>query len=196
MGLDLSKLEKVVRRGSNTVARCPACAEAEGDHKGEHLFINGKGQFGCILYPGEQGKTHRQRIFALAGVKEIMSKSFEVRKPAATDPKAIKKDILGHLGHIHSTLARKNTEKCGNEDNPTKEFISVVPSVPKVTTSEGCYAANSIQEARTTYKSPDSMFDPCEYSLLKDALPETLDCLNKIKKVFPGSRVREVKSTE
>ena len=80
MVLDLTKLKNVKRRGSNIIARCPACAESEGDRKGEHLFINDKGQFGCVLYPGAAGRTHRQRIFELVGVKESPGKGFAVRR--------------------------------------------------------------------------------------------------------------------
>ncbi len=50
MGLDSSKLENIKKRGSITIARCPACAEDGGDNKGEHLFINNEGRFGCVLY--------------------------------------------------------------------------------------------------------------------------------------------------
>ena len=84
MGLDISKLEKVKRRGSSTIARCPACAEAGADRKGEHLLINDAGQFGCVLFPGQSGQQHRQRIFELAGAKETPGKSFEVRKPRSS----------------------------------------------------------------------------------------------------------------
>ena len=103
MGLDLDKLEKVKRQGSRTIARCPACAEAGDDSKGEHLFINDRGQFGCVLYSGMNGRTHRQRIFELVGVRETSSKYFEVKNPSCTlvtGHKVIQKDILGHLGHL------------------------------------------------------------------------------------------------
>jgi hypothetical protein len=135
MGLDLSKLEKVKRRGSNTIARCPACAESGNDHKGEHLLINDAGQFGCVLFPWQSGQQHRQRIFELAGVKEMPSKSFEVRKPLSTPAGAsvIQKDILGHLGRIPSTHARKSFESHLNkkEYKAQEEPTDSVPSVPE-----------------------------------------------------------------
>ena len=133
MGLDLTKLEKIRRRGSNTIARCPACAESGDDRKGEHLFINDAGQFGCVLFPGQDGQQHRQRIFELAGVKETQGKSFEVRKPLSTPAGAsvIQKDILGHLGRIPSTHARKSFESPLNEKE-YKEPIDSVPSVPEI----------------------------------------------------------------
>ena len=117
MGLDLTKLEKVRRRGSNTVARCPACGEAGGDRKGEHLFINDEGHFGCVLHPGADGQMHRQRIFELAGVKEMKYKGFEVRRPFVSKPTVIQKDILGHLGHLNSTHARKSLNTTNIIDN-------------------------------------------------------------------------------
>ena len=135
MGLDLSRLEKVRRRGSNTIARCPACAEAGNDRKGEHLFINAKGQFGCVLYPGADGSTHRQRIFELVGIKDMSGTGFEVRKPQAgtTEVSVIQKDVLGRLGRFTQTHARKNFEPPRSED----EYIvkgdthRPVPSVPE-----------------------------------------------------------------
>lgn len=134
MGLDLSRLEKVRRHGPNTIARCPACAEAGGDRKGEHLFINEKGQFGCVLYPGQNGQQHRQRIFELMGAKEMPDKCFEVRKPLSTPagPSVIQKDILGHLGQFQPTHARKdlNTIKSDNEYRLEEEFKEPDPSVP------------------------------------------------------------------
>lgn len=135
MGLDLSKLEKLKRRGSNTIARCPACAESGDDRKGEHLFINDAGQFGCVLFPEQNGQQHRQRIFELAGVKETPGKSFEVRKPLSTPSGAsvIQKDILGHLGRIPSTHARKSFEShlSEKEYKAQEELTNSVPSVPE-----------------------------------------------------------------
>jgi hypothetical protein len=135
MGLDTSRLEKVRRRGSNTIARCPACAEAGNDRKGEHLFINGKGQFGCVLYPGADGQEHRQRIFELAGIKDIPGTGFEVRKPqaGAAGVSVIQKDVLGHLGRFSQTHARKNFELHRDEvnSNVRVDINKPDPSVPK-----------------------------------------------------------------
>ncbi|MFC1551908.1 hypothetical protein ACFL6P_05010 [Candidatus Latescibacterota bacterium] len=123
MGLDINKLEKVKGRGSNTIAQCPACAEDGGDRKGEHLFINDRGQFGCVLYPGADGQTHRQRIFEMAGMIETKGNWFEIRKPLSSPAPGhtvIQKDILGHLGHIESTYARKSLNApIKNNDNKT-----------------------------------------------------------------------------
>jgi len=136
MGLDLTKLEKIRRRGSNTIARCPACAESGGDRKGEHLFINDAGQFGCVLFPGQDGQQHRQRIFELAGVKEMPDKCFEVRRPfsAQAGTSVIQKDILGHLGHFQSTHARKSLNNLikDKEYRPEEGFNEADPSVPEI----------------------------------------------------------------
>jgi len=136
MGLDVSRLEKVRRRGSNTIARCPACAEAGNDRKGEHLFINAKGQFGCVLYPGADGQEHRQRIFEIAGIKDIPGTGFEVRKPQAgvKGVSVIQKDVLGHLGRFSQTHARKNFELHRDEvnSNVRVDINTPDPSVPEV----------------------------------------------------------------
>lgn len=135
MGLDQFRLEKVRHRGSNTVARCPACAETGGDRKGEHLFITDSGQFGCVLFPGQDGQQHRQRIFELAGEESMKQKGFEIRKTistSSTERKVIQKDILGHLGRIHPTHARKiKNHSRENEYTAQEEPDNTVPSVPE-----------------------------------------------------------------
>lgn len=67
MSLNLMKLKNVKRHNGKVTAQCPACADEGGDKKGDHLFINADGKFGCVVNPGEGGKEHRQQIFALAG---------------------------------------------------------------------------------------------------------------------------------
>lgn len=178
MGLDLTKLEKVRRRGSNTIARCPACAEAGSDRKGEHLFINDKDQFGCVLYPGQDGQQHRKKIFELAGIKEKPNKYFEVKKstsPLIVRQEVIQKDILGHLGHIQSTHARKNLENqlSGDIENAQNECANTDPSVPK-------------GETETSNK---NIFTPEEERLLKGIDAESLEKVRMIKNIFNGTVV-------
>ena len=84
MSFDWSKLENVRHRGVNTIARCPACAEQGNDRKGEHLFINANGQFGCVLYPGANGHKHRQRIYQLACNGSKKDKTIEIKHPFGT----------------------------------------------------------------------------------------------------------------
>ncbi len=97
-------------------------------------MINDAGQFGCVLFPGQSGQQHRQRIFELAGIKESPGKTFEIRKPPSSTSGAqvIQKDILGHLGRIQSTHTRKifKTILRENEYRPHKEPLDAVPSVP------------------------------------------------------------------
>lgn len=136
MGIDLSRLEKVKHQGGSVIARCPACAEAGGDKTGNHLFVNSAGHFGCVLYPGEEGKQHRQKIFELAGAREGVGQTeracggFEIKKlPSClyAQPKIIFKDILGRLGHLNLTYAGIENK---NNDNINKDCEKDVPSVP------------------------------------------------------------------
>ena len=83
--LDLNKLEKVRRCGRKHVARCPACAEAGGDQKGEHLFIREDGRYGCVQFPGPDGKQHRKRIFELAGIPDKTSREWPTVDDAIAD---------------------------------------------------------------------------------------------------------------
>lgn len=76
MSLDIRRLEKVHELPNGVMqARCPACAEGGGDRAGEHLRIYPDGRFGCCVHPKD--RTHRKRIFALAGDK--VPQSFTVR---------------------------------------------------------------------------------------------------------------------
>ena len=174
MGLNLKRLEKVRRRGSNTIARCPACAEDGGDRKGEHLFINDGDHFGCVLYPGQDGQQHRQRIFELAGGKEIPNKGFKIRKPV-TDSGAsvIQKDILGRLGRLNLTPARKSSKTTINNDNFQEDLKEPVPTVPG-TDAEG--------QSKFT-------FTPEEERLLAGIDAKFLTKVHLMKDVFNGTVV-------
>ena len=66
MSLDLSKLQCLQNLPGKIIARCPACAEAGGDKKGNHLVIYPAGQYGCAAYQGDE--LHRKRIMRLAGI--------------------------------------------------------------------------------------------------------------------------------
>lgn len=65
--LDTTLLERVRHRAGKIIARCPACAEAQQDHRADHLVIFPSGKFACAAHPGDG--EHRRRIFALAGVR-------------------------------------------------------------------------------------------------------------------------------
>lgn len=72
MSLDLDRLEKPRIWGGNLIARCPACAEVGADRSCEHLFIadEGRGRFGCVIYPHPTGNEHRRRIWELVGQRD------------------------------------------------------------------------------------------------------------------------------
>jgi len=72
MALVISRLEKVKRSGNGVViARCPACAAAGQDHQGNHLKVYADGRYGCVLFPGKEGRLHRQQIFQLVGDRDV-----------------------------------------------------------------------------------------------------------------------------
>src|SRR3954464_11638667 len=96
MALDLNKLENVVNVGESKQARCPACAEAGHDRKGEHLRIYADGRFGCCVHPKD--REHRKRIFALAGDSE--PKTIRVKVANAKTRATIQTDVLGRLGRL------------------------------------------------------------------------------------------------
>lgn len=101
MSLNLSKLEKVRELANGGVeARCPACAEAGHDRKGEHLLIEPDGRFGCCANAND--REHRKRIFALAG--DTAPQSIKV-KPAAVRVAApiVISGVLGRLGRMFAS---------------------------------------------------------------------------------------------
>ena len=143
MSLNTSKLEKVYIRGDKTTARCPACAEAGHDQKGEHLLINTNGSFGCVVNPGDSAdaKEHRKRIFALCGDREI--------KPLTVHPsglgrigrvfqthlavRPVKTGLLGRLGRLFQTHpGTKLTHAGGNDDRTTEKLNDFKKGVPGV----------------------------------------------------------------
>lgn len=118
MSVDISKLENVKYRGSNFTARCPACAETGTDKKGNHLSVDEKGRFTCIIYPQGHGKDHRKHIYALVGIHESSNKyhchPIEVKEVNREKMGiTIKKDILGHLGHLKATPYKSETDILG-----------------------------------------------------------------------------------
>jgi hypothetical protein len=116
MSLNIEKLENPRLRGGKKTYRCPACAEAGGDTKGEHLIVNDNGSFGCVVYP--KNYEHRKRIFALVGdraLKTLIIRSTSTRK-LVSEPKPLKTGIWGRLGRVNLYT--------GSYNNPKKESIS------------------------------------------------------------------------
>jgi len=170
MGLDLSKLENVRHHGTTIIARCPACAETGNDRKGEHLFIEESGKFGCVVFSGTDGHKHRQRIFELAGIKTGIPTGFNVRNPFPLIPeqKAIQTDILGRLGHIKSTHARKVMDDLPSVKEIPSEPITAVPAVPE--TSRHLYST-------------------AELEMLQGIDAESLQRIDEVKQLFNGTVV-------
>lgn len=165
MGLDLSKLENVRHHDTKVIARCPACAEGSNDRKGEHLFIDPSGRFGCVVFPDADGHKHRQRIFELVGLKTSVSIGFKVKQPFShvSDYKVIQKDILGRLGQMKSHYARNEFPQTFSEIKKQDVFINSVPAVP------------------------DCFFNPNEKELLQGIDSESLKWIYEVKRFFNGT---------
>lgn len=134
MSLDLTKLENVRVRGSKTTARCPACAEAGHDQKGEHLVINADGSFGCVVYPGDS--AHRKRIFALCADRQV--KPLIIHRPQETaglgrlgrvnqsqsTGQPLKTGLLGRLGRVFQTHLEGDRQSTGDKKHPAERQLS------------------------------------------------------------------------
>jgi len=69
MPLDLARLQKVKPTSDGgAIARCPACAQADGDSHGQHLRVFPDGAFACAAHPGD--RDHRRLVWQLAGDRE------------------------------------------------------------------------------------------------------------------------------
>jgi len=98
MSIDIKRLENVkTKTGGKIIARCPACAVSGGDEKGEHLFVNTDGRFGCVVHPGD--KSHNKTIFALVGVKDggsaVATPVVEIRRMEIPESKVVM--VIGTL---------------------------------------------------------------------------------------------------
>jgi hypothetical protein len=174
MGLDLSRLENVRHHGAKVIARCPACAEVENDRKGEHLFIEPGGRFGCVVFPDAEGRKHRQRIFELVGIKRTTQNGFEIRDPLSpiiSKQKVIQKDILGRLGHVNTTHARYSGNIPVPKKETRKESLNTVPAVP--------------EDSRYLYS-------PSELEMLQEIDNESLERIDEVKRLFNGTVVSVV----
>lgn len=176
MRIDISKLECVKHHGTDIIARCPACAEQKNDRAGEHLFISQTGAYGCVVNPGEQGHTHRQRIFELVGIREQRKLEFTIRKTEVPPIKVVQKDILGHLGRQNLSHAGKYNGS-PNQENICKDLKDAVPTVPQENLTDQSVANVSL----TAEGIPDdNPADPRVTKILKGfegriVLPEILE---------------------
>lgn len=120
MSIDLEKLENVVKKGSKTIARCPACAEIGRDNKGNHLIINSNGQYACIVFQGISGQEHRKRIFQIVGIKDQRKNNITVKHVSQASPgkhSIIVNDVLGRIGRHFSGYSKKRTFKVNRKIN-------------------------------------------------------------------------------
>lgn len=165
MSLELDILQLFRRAGDKWIARCPACAEDGHDKKGEHLVIQADGRFGCVRFQGPQGRTHRKRIFELAG-KAASGNAFPVTLPCQRP----KDGFLGRLGRLtpirpEGTILSKVSQGRRDPEKP-------VPSVPSPTPEVPCFLG----------------FDTKERILLSRLDPASLEKVRRIKAFF-GARV-------
>ncbi|MDP8217785.1 MAG: hypothetical protein P9M03_03555 [Candidatus Theseobacter exili] len=128
MVLDFKKLENIKQKDGKTIARCPACAALGRDKKGEHLYINDDGRFGCIAYQGSTGALHRSRIY------QLLANGFNktIVRPAKGNNRigVIKADIFGTLGtgNLKSRTGLNNKNLIININNNLKKGVPNVPS--------------------------------------------------------------------
>lgn len=132
MSLDNDKLKGARRRGNKLVAQCPACAEEGHDNTGEHLVIFGDGSFACVVHSGKAGRSHRQRIYELAGIEpeKRLPLAFRVPTPAEPGPNVIVGGVLGRLGR--QSPGPQDPVPDGVKGPAAAEIESGVPSVPDV----------------------------------------------------------------
>ena len=117
MSLELSQLERVRELAGGIVqARCPACAEGGRDRKGEHLRIYPDGRFGCCVCPKDH--QHRQRIFALAGVKEPGTFTVRLKTSVPTSRTKSIKLALGDAEHGAPGTGHNDLRLDGNGRSP------------------------------------------------------------------------------
>src|SRR5688572_25960640 len=114
MSLNLSKLEKVRElAGGALQARCPACAEAGQDRKGEHLRVYPDGRFGCCVFAGD--REHRKRIFALAGERGRQAISVKV---APKNSGSSEGGILGRIGQVFQSAMNEQASRTARTPEP------------------------------------------------------------------------------
>ena len=78
------------------IARCPACAAAGNDAKGDHLAIFPDGKFSCVANPNDKG--HRKEIFKLAGSpSRIISVAAKITVNGAAVPDSMVKMDLANF---------------------------------------------------------------------------------------------------
>jgi hypothetical protein len=176
MALDINKLENVQHKGQKITARCPACAEDGMDEKGEHLVIQEDGKFGCVLHPGASGKPHRQRIYALVGIKTHPSRP--KYRVAVQRPEESRETISGRFGRVFLSYARARgdveSQQTGEEEHLTRTHVTS-REASEASESEGQPATAVLPPARKTGRDPsDASARRQERQAFEDLLPQML----------------------
>lgn len=145
MSLDVTKLENAVRKSDGKIiARCPACAAAGGDTKGEHLVVFPDGKYGCVAYP--KYKAHNREILKLTGsTAKTPPPKFGIHRQIIPESRTIMS--LGRLGQAKAS-------PCGKSD--VREAPGIIPLIPKEGVSGGGDESPSrptIEEARALLSS-------------------------------------------
>ena len=117
MALDISRLEKVQRKGDGSiVARCPACVQDGHDKKGDHLIGYPDGRYGCVANPRD--KTHNKLIMSLAGTHSAPDiPPLTVKRYVEAPPRP--GVVVGHYG-------RQKSSPTTNGDAPTPLPLNVM----------------------------------------------------------------------
>jgi hypothetical protein len=114
MSLDIKKLENVqTKTNGKIIARCPACAVSGGDEKGEHLFVNTDGRFGCVVHQGN--KAHNKTIFALVGVKDGVAAPIPIIKIRRMDIPESK--VVMVIGTLKKRMEESVVGNCSDEED-------------------------------------------------------------------------------
>jgi len=113
MSLDTTKLENVKTKpgGGKITARCPACKASGGDVKGEHLFVNTDGKYGCVAHPRD--KEHNKAIFAAVGVKDDKAPTPIIQIRRLVIPES---SVIQVIGGLKKKAVIEATPITGNSD--------------------------------------------------------------------------------
>jgi hypothetical protein len=158
MSLDIKKLERVSEKPDGKItARCPACAVAGGDKKGEHLVVFADGKFGCVKFPGDS--EHRNQVYSLAGegkkrthlAVKLAVKPSTIPKVSAVMNLAAFPRFSGKVKRawLHKQSDPPNSDKPEAEENPQLEF-AFMKDLPKGNTPTA-----ELPKSEKKYEHPD-----------------------------------------
>ena len=135
--INRSKLKNVVQKDGKIEAQCPACAQAGGDSKGNHLVVYPGGEFGCVANEGD--REHNKQILKLIGDKSYGPlPQLQIRRQKIPDSTVVLR--LGRSG-------QKNPTPVGTGEKPEtprpNEVEKTSPTCPAddISTEEALRAA-------------------------------------------------------